>query len=196
MEPGHAGAKKLSEASSLALQLKAFQSEAENCFAEKRYDCVAENTAAMLRLEPANEVAQTLARQASALQTQDQTKNADNLKRYQESLSAAEKCFSAGDYECSMRYAKQALLYRPAESNAESLYQKASYAQGRQQEALGSAKKALEQGAVCFKQKNYSCAIAKSESALEFSPGFKEAIQLKQDAQNEVTRLKQSIKIQ
>ena len=195
MEPGHSQAKKLNDASTLALLLETSRSAAEICFAEKRYSCVLDNTAAMLRLEPANEFATTLSLKASELQAQDQLKNADSLKRYQESISTAEKCFINSDYECSMKYAKQALLYKPAEADAETLYQKASYAQGRQKEASIKAKKVFEQGVVCFKQKNFSCAIAKSESALEFLPGFKDAVQLKQDAISEVAKLKQSIQI-
>lgn len=195
MEPGHSQAQKLYDASNLAIQLESSRTAAEKCFAEKRYSCVLDNTAAMLRLEPSNEFASTLARKASELQGQDEIKNADSLRRYQASMSSAEKCFINSDYECSMKYAKQALSYKPAEADAETLYQKASYAQGRQQEALTRAKKVLEQGTVCFKQKNYSCAIAKSESALEFVPGFKDALQLKQDAQQEVAKLKQSIQI-
>lgn len=195
MEPGHAQAKKLLEASTLAYQLESSRKEAEGCFTEKRYDCVLDSTAAMLRLEPTNEFALTMSRRAGDLQAQDHLKNADKLKRYKESMATAEKCFTQGDYECSLKSAKQALANMPADADAETLYQKASYAQGSQREAMVRAKKVLEQGALCFKQKNYSCAIAKSESALEFVPGFKDALQLKQEAQHEVAKLKQSIQI-
>lgn len=195
MEPSHAQARKLHDASVLALQIETSRLSAESCFTEKRYECVLEHTAAILKVDPSNAFALSLARRAGDLQTQDNVINSDNLKRYQESISMAEKCFINNDYACSMQYAKQALLFRAGETEAETLYQKASFAQGRQQEALTRAKKVLEQGMVCFTQKNYSCAIAKSESALEFVPGFKDAIQLKQDAQNEVSKLKQSIQI-
>lgn len=195
MEPGHSQAKKLYDASNLALQLAASRITAEKCFDEKRYNCVLDQTAAMLRLDPTNEFAATLASKASELQGQEELRNADIRKRYQESMSMAEQCFIKNDYECSMKYAKQALASKPGETDAETLYQKAFYAQGRQQEGLTRAKKVLEQGMICFKQKNYSCAIAKSESALEFVPGYKDALQLKQDAQHEVDKLKQSIQI-
>lgn len=165
------------------IQFKIANDMAEGCFAERRFDCVLENTATMLTLEPANETALRLSGLAREHQMQDRVKSANNQKRFNESIEAAERCFANNDYECTMKYSRQALSLQPGQARAEALFQKASYAQARQQEATNRAKSILAQGVTCFKQKNYSCAIAKSESALEFVPGFKEAIKLKQDAQ-------------
>ena len=178
------------------IQLKIAHTTAEACFAEKRFDCVLENTAAMLQLEPGNEFASDLSKKASELQTQDHARNTETLKKYNENMTAAEKCFAKNDYDCSMKYARQALTHKPGAAEAETLFQKSLYAQSRQQEAMTMAKNVLQQGEACLKQKNYSCAIAKSESALEFVPGLRDAIKLKQDAQQEVAKLKQSIKIE
>lgn len=178
------------------IQFKIAQDAATSCFAEKRYDCVVENTATMLRIEPDNQKASSLASQASELQMQSQQKAANNQKNYSESFANAQKCFANSDYDCSKKFAKQALLAKPADISAEMLFQKATYAQVQQQEALGKARNVYDQGLTCFKQKNYSCAIAKSESALEFVPDYKDALRLKQDAQLEITKLKQSIKIE
>lgn len=178
------------------IQFKIARENAERCFAEKRFECVLENSATMLKIEPGSEFALTLSGQARELQASVQLKTADIQKHYSENYTVAEKCFANSDYDCSMKYAKQALLAKPTDVNAEMLFQKASYAQTRQQEAMTRARNVFEQGTMCFKQKNYSCAIAKSESALEFVPGFKDALKLKQDAQQEIAKLKQSIKIE
>ena len=178
------------------IQLKIAHDAAYVCMAEKRYECVLENAGIILNLAPTDEFALTMVNQAKALQATNQAKTAEAAKRYGENMMTAEKCFSAKNYECSMTYAKQALNYRPADIRAETLLQKSSYAQVQQRDALVKAKNVLDQGMICFKQKNYSCAIAKSESALEFVPEFKDAMQLMQDAQQEITKLKQSIKIQ
>ncbi len=178
------------------IQFKIAQDTATNCFAEKRYDCVMESTAIMLKIEPNNEKVSALASQASTLQMQSQQKAANTQKNYSENFATAQKCFSDSDYDCSMKFAKQALLAKPADVHAEMLFQKATYAQVQQQAAQSKARNVFDQGLKCFNQKNYSCAIAKSESALEFVPGYKDAQKLKQDAQQEIAKLKQSIKIE
>jgi serine/threonine protein kinase len=178
------------------IKLKIAHDFANNCMAERRYDCVLENAATILTLAPADEYALAVTKQARELQATDQAKSAETVKRYNENMSSAERCFAEGDYDCSVKYAKQALVYKTGDVHAETLLQKSTYAQAQRQGALAKARNVLDQGLVCYKQKNYSCAIAKSESALEFIPDFKDAIKLKQDAQQEIAKLKQSIKIE
>jgi len=178
------------------LQVKIAADNADHCMTEKRYDCVLQNTDTVLNLEPNNASALSLASQAKQLQTERQRKDASNLQHYQQNMATAQKCFSDGNYDCSRTSAKQALSYNPADIDAETLIQKSSYAQMQQQQAMTRAKTVLSQGVNCLKQKDYSCAIAKSESALEFVPGFEDAVKLKQQAQQEITRLKQSITIE
>ncbi len=185
------------------LKIKVAGDSAELCMTKKHYDCVLQNTDTILSLEPENSEALSLKDQAKQLKVAQQQleikrqqKKAEKLKLYKQHLASAKKCFSAGNYECSKASAKKALTYKPADINAETIFQKASFAQMQQQQAELKAKSMTAQGKQCLKQKNYSCAIAKSESALEFLPGFVDAIRLKQQAQQEVTRLKHSIKIE
>lgn len=178
------------------LQIKSAADSAERCMKAQQFDCVVQNTDIILALEPDNASALALADQANALRAKQQQQDASNQQHYDELMATAERCFSATDYECSMQSAKQAMQYKPTDVEAETMYQKASYARMQQQQAMERANTVLAHGEKCFKQKDYSCAIAKSESALEFVPGLREAIRLKQQAQQEIDRLKHSIKIQ
>ena len=177
------------------LQIKIASDKAERCMEEQRYSCVIQNTGVVLGFEPNNAAAMSLANQAKQLQAEQQQQDAANLQHYTQYMASSNKCFSDGNYECSINSAKQALRYKPSDIDAETMVQKASFAQMQQQQALAKARTVLAQGDNCFKRKDYSCAIAKSESALEFVPDFKEAIMLKQQAQQEIARLKQSITI-
>lgn len=178
------------------LQIKEARDNAERCMAEKQYDCVVQNTNIILGLEAGNADALILSEQAKRLQAKQQQSEASNQQQYNKNMTEAQNCFVAGNYACSIKTAKKALQYKPSDVDAETMIQKASYAQAQQQQAMSKAKNMLSQGKTCFEQKNYSCAIAKSESALEFVPGFDEAARLKQQAQQEIMKLKQSIKIE
>ena len=178
------------------MKVKVASDNAESCMKEQRYDCVLENTNVVLGLEPDNSDAMALAGQAKQLQAEQQQKAASNQQNYRQNMATAEQCFSRRNYDCSIKFAKQALVYKSSDIEAETMIQKASFAQMQEQQAMAKAKTVLAQGAQCFKQKDYSCAIAKSESALEFVPDFNDAIKLKKQARQEIARLKQSITIQ
>ena len=178
------------------MDVKMASNEMRECFDQQRYDCALEKSAAVLHVDPANSAALDISHRARDSMEQNKVKSANNTRSYTENIANAESCFAKKDYECSMRLAKQALQYKPGDINAETLYQKASYANIQKGEALNKARGILEQGVTCYKQKNYNCAIAKSESALEFAPDYAEAIKLKHDAQQEIVKLKNSIRIE
>lgn len=177
------------------IELKIAENGAKSCFDEQRYDCAIEKAGLILSREPNHPLATDIARRARELQERNQLKAASNARNFNENMTAAEACFTRKDYDCSMRHAKEALQYRPGDPRAETHFQKASYAKLQYQESSAKARNVLNQGIACFKQKNYSCAVAKSESALEFLPDFQDAIKLKQDALQEIAKLKQSIEI-
>lgn len=162
---------------------------AQRCLAQQQHDCAVEHLNRVLALEPTDAQARALVQKISA-------KSASDAKQYRESLARAESCFARKDYECSIRFANQALVFKSGDVEAQSLVQKASYAKTQNQESVTRAKTILQQGIACYRKKDFSCAIAKSESALEFAPEMKEALQLKQDAQQEIAKLKGSIAIE
>ncbi len=172
------------------IDVKIATNMAASCFAEQRYDCVIDNSTLILNQDPNNQFALDIAKRAQDAQTKNHLKTASDVKNYKDNMLNAETCFNKKEYDCSMKLAKQALVYKSGDVSAETLYQKASYAKIQQQDALVKAKIAFEQGMDCYKRKNYDCAINKSDAALEYLPGFREAIKLKQDAQQELARIK------
>jgi serine/threonine protein kinase len=178
------------------IELKQAYNAATKCFAEQRYDCAVENSTLMLAKDPNNQSALDITRRAREQQEKNQIKAASSMRDFNGNMANAQACFVKRDYDCSMQYARQALLNKPGDASAEAFLQKSSYAKAQQQESLAKARNVLNQGVACYKQKNFSCAIAKSESALEFMPDFQDAIRLKQDAQQEITKLKRSFEIQ
>lgn len=172
------------------IELKVASNAATSCFAEQRYDCVIENSTLILKQEPNNLFALDIAKRAREIEAKNHLKNASDVKNHKDNMLKAEACFSKKEYDCSMKFARQALVYKSGDVGAETLYQKSSYAKIQQQDALVKAKTVFEQGVACFNIKNYDCAVIKSDAALEYSPDFREAIKLKQDAQQEIANAK------
>ncbi len=166
---------------------------ANRCMTGKEYECVVQNAIDILTLDSTNKQAQQLVFIARSNIEQQLKATSKNNKIFHQRLKTAQQCFNQKDYTCASKNAKLALQNKPANNKAESLYQKSNYAMIRQTENLERAKKVLKQGQQCFERKNYSCSIAKSESALEFIPGHLAAIKLKNKAKNEIRKLKQSL---
>ncbi|MDQ7049049.1 MAG: hypothetical protein Q9M92_05710 [Enterobacterales bacterium] len=61
---------------------------------------------------------------------------------------------------------------------------------------ISKANKIIKDGRNCLNKLNFSCALAKSESALEFVPQYKKALQLKRDATESLRKVKKNIKIE
>ena len=181
---------------STTISLKIIQGRVESCLTERNYSCVIENSKLMLQKDKNNSFALISTIQAQEILSQNQQKIANRRTKYNSNIIKAESCYEKRNYDCSMKYSKQALLYKPNNVKATTLYQKSLFKKNQFQESMKKAKNILNQGDICFDQKNYNCAIAKSESALEFVPGYIKAIKLKEDAKHEVEKLKNSIVIE
>lgn len=158
---------------------------AEHCFVQANYSCVLENTNNILIQSPNH-------KQALALALKANSKEAS----FKSHIKKAKDCFNQENYVCSIKHAKLALKIKLEDSAAETLYQNSTYAQQQQQENIKRADKILQDGLLCYKNLNYSCAIAKSESALEFVPDHQKAIQLKFNAIQSMVKVKQAIEIE
>ncbi|VAW69024.1 Serine/threonine protein kinase [hydrothermal vent metagenome] len=166
---------------------------ANSCMSQKQYSCAVQNADEILAIDASHQPAKQLADSARSKISQQQQATSKNNKIFNTRLKKANACFTRKNYECASKNAKLALQNKPGNSKAETLYQKSNYAMIRQAENLERANNVLKQGQQCFERKNYSCSIAKSESALEFVPGHKGAIRLKNKAKNEIKKLKQSL---
>ncbi|MBI3560229.1 MAG: serine/threonine protein kinase [Gammaproteobacteria bacterium] len=159
---------------------------ANSCFGKHDYDCSMQYAKQALAVKPADSSADALYQKAAQIKQQQEE------QKYRDNLASAEACFGKKDYDCGMQFTKLALTVKPGDASAETLYQKSSEAKNRLMEAMNKAKITLDEGHACFNKKDYGCAVAKSDSALEIIPDLKDAQQLKQSAQKEIAKNKPS----
>ncbi len=170
--------------------------KAQECFAQSDYECALEAAKQILQRDSNHEAALNLQSLVSATIENNKLQLAQQTQAFNESMDKANECFNQRNYDCAIEQAQQALIYKPDNATAESLIQSATYANQQTQQNKQKAQKVLQDGLKCFKKLDYSCAIAKSESALEFIPGYREALKLKRDAQKAMESVKGTIEIQ
>ncbi len=154
-------------------------SKAKSCFGKKDYDCTLQFAKQALGIKPNDSSATSIMQQATAAQTQILE------AKYTEAITSAESCLDKKDFDCSIRHSQQALALKSGDPKATALAQKATDAKNQHIEMMAKVKKTLEEGHSCFKDKDYKCAIAKSDDALQLVPANKEATELKKLAETE-----------
>ncbi|MBC6905619.1 serine/threonine protein kinase [Saccharophagus sp. K07] len=137
-----------------------------------------------------------LVTQAQQARAQEQQALAERRREFQSLVNRAEACLAAKDYSCAARYAQNALSLGVDRIAAQSLVQRIDFAKEEYQRNLQRAENVLAKGQACFAKKNYSCAIASSESALEFVPDYAPALELRRASQKAVEELKSQIVIE
>jgi serine/threonine protein kinase len=166
------------------------------CFAESDFECALQNAQKAVTLNSNNYKAQQLVAESEKALEKQQLDNLNNNKLYKEKLAAAQACYAKQNFACTEREAKQALSAKPTSDVAADLVQSAIFAEKQRKANLQRADKVLQDGYQCLKKLDYSCAIAKSESALEFLPGYNKALKLKKDATDALKRVKKKIEIE
>ena len=184
------------EARKIAIEIERFYSTAGNCFAEKNYTCTKSNLDAVLNLNPTHVDALALSKKnQSALAEQIAQTKTTNL-RFDSAYKKARNCQLRKSYACAGKQIEVALNNKPNHAGATELRQEIIYAKKQQKENLNKADGILEDGYKCLKKLDYSCSIAKSESALVFVPGYLKAIQLKRNAIESLNKVKKNIEIE
>ena len=180
------------------ISLRVAQKLNENlaCFNKEDWQCVIKTAEEVKALQADNTMADSLINQAKIALGEKKDRAAKMDKKFNGFITHAEKCFHQGDYTCAVQYSKKSLDLKNNNFRAESIYQKSIYAQQQQVESRKKADVMLNKGKVCFERKNYSCAIAKSESALEIAPNHSGALKLKRDAGRAIAELKRSFVIE
>ena len=178
-----------------ALFIQAGLERAQRCVTQKDYACAIEQTSEILTRDPQHEAALALRQQAQTVQQlQQQLEEQKNLA-YESSMKEAKNCFKKHNYSCSIKAVESALINKPGDTSADQLLQRSQFSQQQQADDLKKAKDMLQKGQNCFKAGNYSCTIAKSESALELVPNYKPALALKKRARETEKKLKNSFNI-
>lgn len=173
--------------------------EAENCFNDQDYQCAIEQAHLALKEREDSQAAKDILKRAKLAQKKQReaqkqltVKRQNAIKKHDAALSKARKCFAKKELSCAEKNVKLALKYKNS-SQARTLRQQVKFALQQQQVSQSKADNILRKGKACFERKDYSCAIASSESALEFVPNYRPAINLKQKARNAINDLKKQI---
>ena len=111
-------------------------------------------------------------------------------------LVAARSCFEAGKYDCTLTNANNVLALDVANAQAVELQQSVKLALAQQQANMKTASQFMREAEVCYRAKNYSCVIAKSESAMAIIPGYQPAVTMKKRAISSQNNAKKSISIE
>ena len=188
----------------LQLQLLSFKDQrerqqllrqAQDCLAQADFTCAVNRSERILAAGASADASALLAEAQQGLQ-QQQLARMQREQDFRRAFDAAEQCLRQKDYDCAGTHAQSAQAADIDDARAQNLMQKVEFARSEYQNNLQKAQNVLAKGRVCFDKKNYSCAIANAESALEFMPDFRPALQLRQEAQTAVEQLKKQITIE
>lgn len=177
-------------------ELAGFLADANRCLDADDIACanaaMQEATAAGAQAADLYEVRQ----RADAILSRQQDEQRARTENIASLLAQANACFSTGDVACSQRKADEVLALDSANAAAIELKQAIKLAAEQRQANVATLDNFLREAQSCYDKKNYSCAIAKSESALAIMPGSSSATAMKNKAMEAQDRAKKQIVIQ
>ncbi|WP_455204781.1 serine/threonine protein kinase [Kaarinaea lacus] len=170
--------------------------KAQACLDKKNYQCAIAESEAVLAIDGENISALKIKSiaQDKVIAIEKETRRIAELVGSK--LMQANECFKQKKYQCVIENTNVVLKHKPGDDAAVALKQNSLFALQVIAEDEKRVSKILETGQSCFNRKDYSCAIAKSESALEIIPTHDAAMALKQQATEAIRKLKDSITIQ
>ena len=175
---------------------------AQQCFQEKSYLCVTERANIVLNLRPKHAQATSLNNQAHEKINQRENKRIATQQQYEKFIVKANKCFNNKDFACAKKSADNALVLNST-NEARILQRNAEMALIEQKRNLLEKKRNKEkadsmivQARECLAKKQYDCAIAKSEFALNLVPKYLSALNTLKQATEERQKLKTSFSLQ
>jgi len=116
--------------------------------------------------------------------------------RIRNALDAAGSCLAAGKYDCTLANTNTVLALDGANAEAIEMQQSVKLGRLQQQANEKTVAKFMREAQQCYRSKNYSCAIAKSESALAIVPGSVQASKMIGKAKSSQNKAKKSISIE
>ena len=195
LNKNHSPAQQLLENANQLAQSKAIHdlvNQAENCLQQNDIACAELFHSKAIEINAQHVATRGLSVKLASYQQSQQARQEAKAQQVQQKLSEASQCFMRKDYRCTVQAAEQVLQLDPANSQAIELKQSATLAQQQAKDIEQKVAKLLSDANACMDKKNYSCAIAKAESALDLAPGHKQALTVKQRAQETQRKLKES----
>ncbi len=169
--------------------------DAQQCAQNLDWPCVTRLAEEVLRTRDDADF-RDLLQKAQNAEIESQQVQARQRRLFAEASARVEACLVARDFNCATQQAQAALATGADPVAAQTLMQKVTFARAEYDSNLQKAKNVLAKGEACLQKKNFSCAIASSESALEFMPDYPPALELRAAALQAVERIKSQITIQ
>ncbi len=172
--------------------LQLLLADGEKCLAAHDLDCVRTFLDKALTINPDHPSVIQLQNNLLSIEQENATALAQKQAINQKTLQDANNCFNQQKYDCALSKAEAVLASDATNTEAIALKQRTQISLQQQQETSIKVKKLLVEADGCMDKKNYACAIAKAESALDLSPNNKDALAKKRKAQETQQKLKES----
>lgn len=172
--------------------MQEYARQVDTCLAEQDMGCVQMFTDKAQALNPEHRVSRDLALKWQVLQQETQSNALRQQQKLQAELTRAQACMSQKDYTCALDRAAKALAVEPSSVQAIEIKQAAQLAQQQARDVSRKIEKLLGEATDCMNRKNYSCTIAKAESALDLDSGNEKAMAIKLKAQETQRKLKET----
>lgn len=199
LEPGNQIAAQLLQAAQLANaerveeeKMRTLVQEAETCLSQQDLSCAQLFAARARELNADHSASQLLTEKINKIEQQQRWVLAEQQQSIAQELEAAQTCLLRRDYDCAMVLSENVLVVDPAHARAVEIKQSATLAQQQSRSLGAKVDKLLSDANACMNKKNYSCAIAKAESALDLDAGNKKALELKMLALDTQRKLKET----
>jgi serine/threonine protein kinase len=173
-------------------KMNALVQEAEACLSQQDLSCAQLFAGRARELNAKHPASQSLSAKIDKIEHQQQLVLVEQQQSIAAELDAAQVCLLKADYDCALALSANVLMQDPANAQAVEIKQSANLAQQQQKSLATRLDKLLVEANACMKKKNYACAIAKAESALDLDAANKQAKELKTLAQETQRKLKET----
>lgn len=172
--------------------LQSWLVDGEKCLAANDLDCAKMFMEKAVAVDPNHSSVINLQNTILGIERENAEQLAQKQAVNAQLLQEANQCFNQKKYDCVMSKVDQILAQDSTHAEAVALKQRSEIVKQQQLDVAQKVKKLLTEADDCMLKKNYACAIAKAESALDLSPGNKDAQAKKRNAQETQQKLKES----
>ncbi|GAB3282601.1 serine/threonine-protein kinase [Parahaliea aestuarii] len=184
------------ERGSRQLQIDGIVARAEACLGEGDLECALESADEAEAAGASSADLYPLRQQVEQRQAQLQAEQAALQEQVAALQQEAEDCLQASRFDCVVERADALLALDAGNTRAVELKQASASALAQAQMNQRTADTLLDAARDCLAARNYSCTIAKSESALAIVPGYGPARELVQQAESAQSAAKRKISIE
>jgi serine/threonine protein kinase len=171
-------------------------SQAEACLAKNDLGCAEVLNEQVSTINKQHPDAVALFTKVIAAKNQSMQIEQASTQKTMSFVNAGRNCLAQNNFTCAITQANAALAIDRGNTSAIELKQQAQSAQKQTLAAQNTVNDLLDQAQSCLDNKNYACAIAKSEAALSVIPGNSQASSIRSRAAETQRKIKAGFSIQ